>query len=198
MHPARPILPYDRALKVLLPIAVTLAAGLATAAEEPARLDEITVTARRTEERLLDVPIAVTAVSAETLEQYNIDGLRDLSAIAPSFYIMEFAGGRQDRNYVNLMFRGMNFFSPLGLVDAAVLFVDGAPVLGGQLATVQNIERIEVLPGPQTAQFGRNSMTGAVNVITKMPGQRVARRHARRVRPGGHHRRLRLRSRARS
>jgi iron complex outermembrane receptor protein len=46
------------------------------------------VTARRTEERLLDVPIAVTAVSAETLEKYNIKGLRDLSAIAPSFYIM--------------------------------------------------------------------------------------------------------------
>ena len=154
----------------LLPLAVSCAAGLASAAEDGAKLDEITVTARRTEERLLDVPIAVTAVSAETLEKFNVKGLRDLAAIAPSFYIMEFAGGRQDRNYVNLMFRGMNFFSPLGLVDAAVLFVDGAPVLGGQLATVQNIERIEVLPGPQTAQFGRNAMTGAVNIITKAPG----------------------------
>jgi len=170
MRHALPILAYDRALKVLLPLAVTFAGSLATAAEEPARLDEITVTARRTEERLLDVPIAVTAVSAESLEQYNIDGLRDLSAITPSFYIMEFAGGRQDRNYVNLMFRGMNFFSPLGLVDAAVLFVDGAPVLGGQLATVQNVERIEVLPGPQTTQFGRNTMTGAINIVTKVPG----------------------------
>ncbi len=159
-----------RASMLLLPFAAALAAAAASAADAPQPLDEVTVTARRTEERLLDVPIAVTAVSAETLEQFNVKGLRDLSMIAPSFYIMEFAGGRQDRNYVNLMFRGMNFFSPLGLVDAAVLFVDGAPVLGGQLATVQNIERIEVLPGPQTAQFGRNTMTGAVNIITKMPG----------------------------
>jgi iron complex outermembrane receptor protein len=170
MHHARPIVANVRAYEVLLPIAATLAGGLAAAAEEPMKLEEITVTARRTEERLLDVPIAVTAVSAATLEAYNIDGLRDLSAITPSFYIMEFAGGRQDRNYVNLMFRGMNFFSPLGLVDAAVLFMDGAPVLGGQLATIQNIDRIEVLPGPQTAQFGRNTMTGAVNIVTKLPG----------------------------
>lgn len=155
---------------VLAGLAATAVAPQSQAQQKAIPVEEITVTARRTEERLLDVPIAVTAVTAESIEQYNIDGLRDLSAITPSFYIMEFAGGRQDRNYVNLMFRGMNFFSPLGLVDAAVLFMDGAPMLGGQLATVQNIERIEVLPGPQTAQFGRNTMTGAVNIITKMPG----------------------------
>lgn len=171
MHDDRPNIAHHRAARILLPVAALLAAMPAAAADEDtARLDEITVTARRTEERLLDVPIAVTAVSAESLEQYNIENLRDLSAITPSFYIMEFGGGRQDRNFINLMFRGMNFFSPLGLVDAAVLFMDGAPVLGGQLATVQNIERIEVLPGPQTAQFGRNTMTGAINIITKNPG----------------------------
>lgn len=86
MHYARPIIANVRACKVLLAIAATLAGSLATAAEDPTRLDEITVTARRTEERLLDVPIAVTAVSAETLEQFNVKGLRDLSMIAPSFY----------------------------------------------------------------------------------------------------------------
>lgn len=152
--------------------AITLGGAVATAAS--ADIEEVTVTARRREESLLEVPVAITAVTAEQIEKSNLKDLKSLSAFAPSFYVTEVGGGRQDRNYVNLVFRGMQFFTATGLNDPALIFVDGAPVISGQLATFQNVERVEVLPGPQTATFGRNTYTGAINIVTRKPGNEWA------------------------
>lgn len=133
-----------------------------------AQLEEITVTARRREESLLEVPIAVTAVSAERLAAYNFRDLGDLQLITPGFQVVE-SGFRRSRETFNLVVRGLNVGTSVGLQNAASIFIDGAPFVGGRPASFADIERVEVLKGPQTAYFGRATFAGAINFVTKNP-----------------------------
>lgn len=160
---------------------VTMLAGAAlpagaqeTGAREVQALEEITVTARKQEESILEVPFAITALTAEDIAERDIKGILDLKDSTPGLYLAETNTGRNDRGLVTLVFRGIYSPSLTAASDAALLFVDGAPVLSGQLATLQNVERVEVLRGPQTAQFGRNTFSGALNIVTRTPGDEWA------------------------
>lgn len=144
------------------------AAGVAAAAQEPA-LQEVVVTARKKAELLQNVPVAVTALTAKTIERANLQTFTDVAKFTPSFFNQTVVSGRQDRFTNVFVVRGLNLSTFTGSGNPVLLFVDGAPVISGDLAGFDDIERIEVLRGPQSAYFGRNTFAGAINVVTKDP-----------------------------
>ena len=133
-------------------------------------LEEVVVTARKREENLQEIPIAITAVSAKDILEGDITGLEDISALAPGFYFFNQGGSQPGRYNTQLRFRGLNQaqFSPS--FETGALFIDGVYVLnGGTSLSLMDIERVEVIKGPQAAYFGRNTFGGAVNFITRDP-----------------------------
>lgn len=136
-------------------------------------LEDIVVTARKTEERLETVPFAISAFSAQNLQSQNIRSLSDLASISPGFNFRSQSGGtsgRNDRSNFNINFRGLYLGNSTPVSQGGLIFVDGAPVINGQTPALNDIERVEVLKGPQSAYFGRSTFTGAVNFITSDPG----------------------------
>jgi iron complex outermembrane receptor protein len=140
-------------------------------AAESVGLEEITITARKVEENLMSVPIAITAFSAKDIENANIKQLNDVMLRTPSFNFVNQQGGsgRNDRSTNALVFRGLYLGSNIGLSAGGSLFIDGAPVVGSQPPAINDVERIEVLKGPQSAYFGRNTFAGAINFVTRDP-----------------------------
>jgi len=135
-----------------------------------AQLEEIIVTARKREESLQDIPIAITAISKTDIQEAAITGLEDISSLASGFYFFNQGQNQPGRYNTQLRFRGLNQaqFSPS--FETGALFIDGVYVLnGGTSLSLQDIERVEVIKGPQAAYFGRNTFGGAVNFITRDP-----------------------------
>jgi len=133
-------------------------------------LEEIIVTARKRSESLMDVPISVQAFSGADLAQagiYDLQGLKDVAGFTFQQTASTSAGGRTEGS---IIFRGLQ--STYGDVreNSGSLFVDGIFISGGQasISTV-DVDRVEVLKGPQNAYFGRNTFGGAINFITKAP-----------------------------
>ena len=137
-------------------------------AGDPADAD-IIVTARGRAERFEDVPLAVSAVSSETLQKLDINNTNQLSSYVPSVEFNDTSAGTFGGRLQNrpLVIRGLNLSQNFGISAAALIFLDGAPVLGGELAPGLDYERIEVLRGPQSVQFGRSTLSGAINYVTK-------------------------------
>lgn len=133
-------------------------------------LEEIVVTSRKREETLLDVPLSITALSAVQLDKYNLQNMEELSRMTPGMFYTDFGGtGRQDRASSQFVIRGLSLNNFAQSASAAVMFVDGVPVYSGNTPGTMDIERIEVLKGPQTATFGRNTFSGAISVTTRDP-----------------------------
>ena len=133
-------------------------------------LDEITVTARKREERLLDAPLTITVLTADDIEIKGIDNYADIVDFSPGFFWGGPSGGNNDRSSRRLLIRGMQPSTDRQTRQAASVYIDGAPVLGAEIGDTAGAERIEVIKGPQSAYFGRSSFGGAINVITKTPG----------------------------
>lgn len=141
------------------------------------RLEEIVVTARKREETLNSVPLSVSAFSAGQIAARGIVDLTDVSNFTPGFHFQNQVGGgagRNDRTINTLTFRGLLLANDQGVTAGGLLFVDGAPVIGGQAPPTADIERIEVLKGPQSAFFGRSTFSGAVNYVTKDPPRTIS------------------------
>jgi len=135
-------------------------------------IEEIVVTSRKREESLLDVPLSITALSAVQLERFNLKDMEEISRMTPGLFYTDFGGtGRQDRATSQYVIRGLAINNAANASDGAILFVDGVPVLNGNLPGSLDIERIEVLKGPQTATFGRNTFSGAISVTTRDPSE---------------------------
>lgn len=145
------------------------------AAEDSFGLEEIVVTARKVEENLMSVPLAITAFSSADIESAGIKQLNDVMLMTPGFNFVNQQGssGRNDRSASSLVFRGLFLNLNVGLNAGGNLFIDGAPVLGAQPPAIVDVERIEVLKGPQSAYFGRSTFAGAINFVTREPGQEV-------------------------
>jgi iron complex outermembrane recepter protein len=151
-------------------------AGYAVAAEAPAAdtagegvLAEIIVTAQRREERLQDVPIAITAMSAEMLEQRNVQSVVDLQGTIPSLAFGGFAG---ITGLALISLRGVAGQPlPVGASQATAVYLDGVYLSKPDAAFfgLKDIERLEVLRGPQGTLYGRNATAGAINIITRTP-----------------------------
>jgi iron complex outermembrane recepter protein len=135
--------------------------------EAISRLNAVIVTAQRRETTVMDTAETLTAVDADTLQATGGDGIADLSALVPSLAYSENFGISQ------IFIRGVgnSFFSPGGDPGVA-LYADGV-YLSDQEATgvaFLDVDRIEVLRGPQGALYGRNATGGAVNIVSKRPG----------------------------
>ena len=136
-------------------------------------LDEIVVTARKREESLMEVPLAITAFSAESIESMGMAQLNDIQLYTPSlsFTNMQGGSGRNDRSSNALVFRGLSLSANTGITAGGQVFLDGAPVVGGFSPSLVDVERVEILKGPQSAYFGRSTFVGAINFVMKEPGQ---------------------------
>ncbi|MFN3725962.1 MAG: TonB-dependent receptor [Allosphingosinicella sp.] len=147
-------------------------------ASEPAEqggLNEIVVTARRTEESLQSTPVAVTALNSETLELTQIQDAVDLQRVTPSFSIQ--TGGPSVSGLVFVSIRGQSNQNPGTANDPTVAtYIDGVyiPRPSQGQTDLNDIERIEVLRGPQGTLFGRNTTGGAINIITANPRDQFA------------------------
>jgi len=134
---------------------------------------EIIVTAQRRAERLQDVPIAISAVGSDQLAQTGANDLSGLRGSVPGLTISSSAG----INVSNLIsIRGIGGLAiPIGTSQATAFYLDGVYLSRPDAAFfgLDDVERIEVLRGPQGALYGRNATAGAINVITREPGTDV-------------------------
>lgn len=162
------------ALKLIIGVS-----GLALASQSMAQttatpsepgLDEIVVTAQKRAQNLQDVPIAISAISSEKVEQLGIRDSRDLSGLAPNVVVTQ---GTTSNSAAVFSMRGIsNGGSESFGIDAANgLYVDGVYIArGGAMGlNVMDIERVEVLRGPQGTLFGRNTTGGAIHFISRAP-----------------------------
>lgn len=149
-------------------VASAVASGAQAQPHAP-MIDELVVTARKRAEALQDVPTAITAISGGALEKRGLAQTRDLIATTPGLYLSQ-TGQRQNDEQFYLTIRGVGS-SPV--VEPSVgVFIDGVYVPSlGWTAEFLDVERVEVLRGPQGALFGRNTEGGAVSIITRKPGQ---------------------------
>ncbi len=133
-------------------------------------LEEILVTARRREESLQDVPVAITVLNENFLVEQNVLDHFDLYAETPGIEYKQSG----DRLGSRPAIRGVSTTQQNILVTKIGAFIDGAPLLGntGSLQFT-NLERIEVLRGPQSAAFGRANFAGAFHYITRDPGEEL-------------------------
>ncbi|MEE4186244.1 MAG: TonB-dependent receptor [Gammaproteobacteria bacterium] len=141
---------------------------------QAAPLDEITVSARRTDENLQDVPVAVTPFTAELIEDLNLQSIDDIALFTPGFSFTS-AFGRQPGSDRPAM-RGISTVQN-GIANASAVsyFIDGVYLGGSPQATeLSNVERVEVLRGPQAAALGRGTYIGAINFITRRPTDEFA------------------------
>ena len=139
--------------------------AMATASE--GSIEEIVVTARKRAESLQEVPVAVTAFSEEDMKRQNIQEFVDLQAQLPGVYISQV---QADPSIARIVIRGQAQADMLLTTDASVgVYVDGVnlPRQNGLNANMFDIERVEVLRGPQGTLYGRNTTGGAINVITR-------------------------------
>lgn len=135
--------------------------------ENKATLEKVTVTARRREETLQDVPVAVTAFTPETLEKLNIRDLGDLDAQVPNLTIY---AARGSNTTVTAYIRGVGQSDPLWGVDPGVgIYLDDVYIARpqGGLLDVFDVGRIEVLRGPQGTLYGKNTVGGAIKYISR-------------------------------
>ena len=161
----RKYLMCSAALLAAMPVRAMAGETAADAADAP--VDDIVVTARKTRERLQDVPLAITAVGGADLRRNDHIRLEDLNQLVPSANVVVTNG-----HQASISIRGLgNNPGSDGLENSASLFLDGV-YLGrpGMAATdLIDVQQIEVLRGPQGTLFGKNTTAGAVNITTEAP-----------------------------
>lgn len=128
---------------------------------------DIVVTAQRRQERLQDVPISLTAVSGEALAQAGVDDVSTLQRLAPSLSVAPAGQAANSR----IAIRGIGSSGGAAIEPSVAAFVDGIYIAraGALLGTMFDVDRVEVLNGPQGTLFGRNATVGAISIVTAEP-----------------------------
>lgn len=136
--------------------------------EQTKTLSTVTVVAQKREQNILEVPVAVSAVSAEMLENAGASDFSSLTRVAPSLTVNQ--GNNTNNNSINLRGIGTYAFS-IGVEPSVSVIIDDVPVVQQAQAfnSLADIERVEVLRGPQGTLFGKNASAGVVNIVTKGP-----------------------------
>jgi iron complex outermembrane receptor protein len=130
--------------------------------------DEIIVTATKREQTLQDVPVSVAVTSQQTIERAQIRDLIDLASVVPSLKVQQF----NDVAATNFYIRGFgNGNGNVGIEGSVGVFIDGVyrSRSAASLNDLPEVERIEVLRGPQSTLFGKNVSAGAISIITRRP-----------------------------
>ncbi|MFC5578729.1 TonB-dependent receptor [Lysobacter niabensis] len=138
-----------------------------TAEAKATNLGAVTVTARKREETLQEVPVAVTAFTADALDKLNVEDLSDLDAQVPNLTIY---AARGSSSTVTAYIRGVGQSDPLWGVDPGVgIYLDDVYIARpqGALLDVFDVERVEVLRGPQGTLYGKNTIGGAIKYISR-------------------------------
>jgi iron complex outermembrane receptor protein len=162
---------FNRNLVKVMCLAVGAASSALAGAQESQRiaLEEVIVTAQKRAENLQEVPLSISAIGAQELDNRGIESLADLNAVAPNVMMRENPGARL---ISTITIRGSGQGQPAIWIDAPVgIYLNGI-YLGktqGSVFDVVDIERVEVLRGPQGTLFGRNTEGGAVNFVTRRP-----------------------------
>ena len=160
---------------LLFIIALLLETAAARAQNVPAQgansessgLAEVVVTARRRVENLQDVPLAVTAISANTLLQDDVNSLADLNSFVPN---MKISADRATSSTINVYIRGVGQSDPLwGFEPGVGVYIDDVYLARPQAALldVYDVERLEILRGPQGTLYGKNTIAGAIKYVTR-------------------------------
>lgn len=167
------ILLYSTAALVLVPGSFSIAQDN----DAKVTLEEIVVTSQRREQSLQDVPISVTAFTARVLEKANITEAKDYLTFTPNVSFSE--DGESGNRSISISIRGVSNVD-LGEVNVAQsigYYIDefnvGTVANGVINPQLQDMERIEILRGPQGTYFGRNSLGGAINITTKKPDENL-------------------------
>ena len=149
--------------------------GAALAQEKPVEsgVQDIIVTAQKREQRLQDVPVAVTAITADTLQVNRVANVMDLNGLAPGLLARANAGSTGSPSY---SMRGVFASGSDPAQDREIAtYVDGVYIGGvrGAIFDMPDIQRVEVLRGPQGTLFGRNATAGAVSITTRDPAGKL-------------------------
>lgn len=149
----------------LLPhlIATMIIPGIALAEESSTTLESVSVTANKIEENIEDVPQAITVIDAYELEEKGIKSVPDLLETIPNMNLNNNGGTR-------VGFRGLSS-SVFTQTNPVVIYIDGVPTnkIFGFDANLSNVERVEVLRGPQGTLYGKDAIGAIINIVTKEP-----------------------------
>jgi len=143
----------------------------ATTQEAASQVEDIIVTARRTEESAQKTPLALTAFSGETLERTGAQQVTDLQGAVPNLNLVQ---GRGSSNSTNIYIRGVGQPDALQTFDPAVgVYVDDVYYsrIRGTQFDLLDLERVEILRGPQGTLYGKNTIGGAMKLVSRRPGQ---------------------------
>jgi iron complex outermembrane receptor protein len=159
------------AVRAVIALSATTATAVAqqssaTTDTDSVRLEEVIVTAQKREERLQDVPVAVTAVTSEAIENSQFTNLSDIQYLAPT---VQYTGGSAPSYQIRGV--GTNTFD-FAIENSVGVQVDGVPQMLPRSTFINNlvdVDRIEVLRGPQGTLFGKNTSAGVMTVNTAMP-----------------------------
>jgi len=148
----------------LAAMAVSAPAMAQGSEETSARSDEIVVTAQRREQSILDVPLAIQAMSGDDLQQTGIKQITDLQFTTPGYNVSDSNG------YTQIFIRGVGNAIFVGADPSVATFIDDVPrIYGSMVNNFVNVERVEVLKGAQGGLYGRNATGGVINIVTKQP-----------------------------
>jgi iron complex outermembrane receptor protein len=143
----------------------------AEAEQPPGGAEEMVITARKREENLQDVPLSVTGFNEQMLEALGVSQTDDVASLAPNVYLTQTPGSAAN---IGVSIRGIGGAEPLLTRDTGVaLYADGAYIArtSGAVFDLIDLERVEVLRGPQGTLYGRNATGGAVNYISRRPAE---------------------------
>ncbi|MFM1976014.1 MAG: hypothetical protein RL145_860, partial [Pseudomonadota bacterium] len=139
---------------------------------EPAGLEVIVVTAQKRDQNLQSVPVAVTAISSATIANQRLADFTDLTRVAPSLTITQTTSSPNN----SVILRGIGTFAfSIGVEPSVAVIIDDMPVVQQAQAfdNMSDLQRIEVLKGPQGTLFGKNSSAGVINIVTKDPSNEL-------------------------
>ena len=150
---------------LLLPLVFVLNAN----AQSSSMLEEVVVTAQKKEENLQDTPIAITAITESTIDDLDLANIVDLANLAPNVHIINTPS---NNTAATIAIRGGSTTNPAITWEPTVgMYLDGVYLGKGQgsIFDVVDLERVEILRGPQGTLYGRNTLGGAINLISKKP-----------------------------
>ena len=166
-----PMHPQTRSTPVLLTVAVAAALPFETA---HAQLEEVLVTAERREASVQDVPVAVSAYNEELIDRLQLDDTLDLINVVPNL----FGGNNTGLGTANMYYmRAQGNDESIATFDPPVgTYVDDVYITrqNANNFTLFDVERIEVLRGPQGTLYGRNTTGGAISIIMRKPGEEMS------------------------
>ncbi len=153
-----------------LPLAIMLASAVSTTATAAVVLEEVVVTAQKRSQSLQDIPIAMNAYDASAIESMGLNSAKDIGLTAPSLQMPSYP---TSSNNLALFIRGVGNADSISLTkdNTVGVYYDGvyAGRSTGLLADLSDLERVEILRGPQGTLYGRNTTSGAINFINAKP-----------------------------